>query len=90
MYPPSILGKAVEGRDARMIQLREELRLALEASDALRILSQIFGEDLDRDLAPKLRVTGSIDFALSAGSESAHDFVGAQPGSGFERHDGKT
>ena len=43
---------AVDLRDVRVVQAGEELRLALEAGEPLRIGGEPFGQDLERDLAP--------------------------------------
>jgi len=40
-----------------MIQRREDLRLALEAGDAIDVLRDGVGKNLQRDVAPELRVT---------------------------------
>jgi len=65
--PTSVFAEAVECRDPGMVQLREELPLALEAPDAfdaLGILREGLREDLDGDIAPELRVPRPVDFAL--------------------------
>ncbi len=42
-----------------MIQGRECPRFALEAGEPLRVLRQLFGQDLDRDIASQIRVGGA-------------------------------
>lgn len=41
-----LLADVVEGTDVRMVQLRNGLRLALEAGLALRTLGEVLGEEL--------------------------------------------
>jgi hypothetical protein len=43
--------KTVDRRDARVVQRRQQLRLALEAGQPLRALREHRGQDLDRHLA---------------------------------------
>ena len=54
----------VEGRDARVIQRRENARLALETGKPLCVLPQRFVKDFDRDLAPQLRILRPVDLTL--------------------------
>ena len=56
--------EAVDRRDVRMIQRREQMGLALEAREPLGIGGKQLGQDLDGDVAPELRVARAIDLAL--------------------------
>ena len=67
----------VERRDARVIQRRENARLALETSKPLRVLPQRFVKDFDRDLAPKLRILGAVDLTHAPGADGSLDCVSA-------------
>ena len=73
----------MDARDVRMIQRGEELRLALEARDALRIVAEAIRDEFDRDVASKLRVARTIDLAHPAAAERRDDFIGAEAKAGF-------
>src|SRR5205823_6665427 len=68
--------------DVRMVERREQLRLALEADHACRVSEEQLGQDLDRDVAPQLRVVRAIDLAHSAVADGAPNSVRAEPRSG--------
>ena len=53
--------EAVDRGDVRVLELGEELRLALEAREALGVGGERLGQDLDRDLALQLRVGRAVD-----------------------------
>ena len=61
--------KAVNRRDVRMVQRREDFGFALEAREALGVRGEDVGQDLDRDLAFQLRVRRAIDLAHAAGAD---------------------
>src|SRR6266850_6118072 len=69
-----------------MIQRREQMGLALEAREPLRIGGKQLGQDLDGDVAPELRVARTIHFAHAARAESGQDFVRAEEGAGCQGH----
>ena len=69
-WSPSELLQAVDVRDVRMVQRREDFRFALEAREALGSARQRLGQHLDRDLALQLGVGGAIDLAHAAGAEA--------------------
>jgi len=68
----------------RRVELREQLGLALEAKEAVGIEREVFGKDLDRDVAVQARVAGTIDDSHRAGSERADDLVAANPCPGYQ------
>ncbi len=72
------LFEAEDGGDVRVVQLGQQLRLALEAGEALLVLGEGGGEDLDGDLALQLRVGGAKDLAHAALAELAGNLVGAE------------
>ena len=74
--------QAVDGRDVRMIERRQELGFALEAGHALGIAGEGLGQDLQRDVAIEASVAGAVDFAHAAGAEERDDLVGADLGAG--------
>ena len=71
----------VDGGDVRVIQRREDLRLALEAGDPGGVVRQRRGKHFDGDVAAKLDVAGAVHFAHSAGADARGDFVFAEPSS---------
>ena len=68
----------VDRRDVRMIERGEDLGLALEAGEALGVVCEQVGQDLERDVATELRVARAIDLAHAAGAEQREDFVGTE------------
>ena len=75
--------------DVRMVERGEQLRLALEARQALRVLRRTAaGSTLMRDLAAEPRVARAVDLAHAARAERRHDLVGSEPGARGERAQG--
>src|SRR6185503_17521629 len=79
---------AVDLRDVRMIQRRQQPRLALEPRKAIRIGRETGRQDLDRDVASQLRVARAIHFAHAAHAEQPDDFVDADPRLRYQRNGG--
>ena len=69
-----------------MVERSEELRLALEAGEAVWIGSEEFGQDLQRDVAIQTRVPRAIHLAHPARADQGGDFVGAETSSRGEHH----
>ncbi len=61
------LFEAVDAADVRMVQRRERLRFALKPGEAIGVLRERVGQNLQRDLASERRVAGAIDLAHAAG-----------------------
>ena len=61
--------ESVDVGDVRVVEGGEQLRLALEAGEALRILRQLGRQHLDRHVAAELRVAGAGDLAHPARAE---------------------
>jgi hypothetical protein len=61
--------EAEDGPDVRVVEGGEELGLALEAPEALGVLRDLRGEELDRHRAAELRVLGPEDLAHAAGAD---------------------
>ena len=78
--------EAVERRDVRMIERRDDLRLALETFLPLRVARESFGQDFDGDLALQLAVASAIDLTHAARSDGRKDLVVPQVTADFERH----
>ena len=84
---PSDVLEAVDRRDVRMVQRREQLRLALEARESLGVAREERGQNLDRDVATELGVARPVDFAHAAGAEPGDDRVGSELLAGSKRRD---
>ena len=80
--------EAIDGGNARVAQRREELRLALEARDALAIADEGVGQHLQRNISVQLRVAGAVDLTHTAGADGGYDFVGTKPRATGQTHRG--
>jgi hypothetical protein len=69
--------EAVDGGDVGVIQGGEDLRLAAEAGDALRVQREGRGQHLERDLAAELRVARAQHLAHAARAERRDHVVTA-------------
>ena len=69
-----------------MVQRGENLRLALESRETLRIIRERRGQDLDRNVAIELRVARAEHLAHPARADGARDFVRADSRSHGQRH----
>jgi len=67
--------EAVDVSDVRVVEGGEQLRLALEAGEAVGVLRQLGRQQLDRHVAAELRIGRTVDLAHSAGAEEADDGV---------------
>lgn len=76
--PAVRLADLVDGDDVRVIQCRNGPRLALEASQSLRMGSKFGGHDLDRDLASERRILTEVDLTHSAPAQQRQDSIMAQ------------
>jgi hypothetical protein len=76
----------VDRDDVGVVERGDGARFLLEAPQAVGILGEGFGQDLDRDVAAQACVTGAVDDAHPPGAEDAEDFVGAQPRSRSQGH----
>ena len=69
---------AVDRRDVRVIQGREDARLTLEPREAVRIHGKDHWQNLDRHLTSELRIPGAIDLAHPPGAQLGGDLVRSQ------------
>ena len=74
----SRLLEPVDRGDVRMLELREQLRFALEPRQTLGIRHECRGQHLDRDVALELRIGRAIDLAHPARAQLSGDFVRAE------------
>ena len=75
---------AVDGRNARMIQTGEDLRLPLEARKPIRIGRKRFRQDLQRHLPVQFGIGGLADLAHAALADEGGDIVVAEAGADVE------
>jgi hypothetical protein len=72
--------ETVDLRDVRVVQRGESAGFVLEAGESLAIGDERRRQDLDRDLAPELAVTGAVHLAPGAGAERSENAVGTDVG----------
>jgi hypothetical protein len=73
--------QAVDDRDVRMVQGREDFCFALEAGQSIDI-GRGFGENLDGNSALQIRVDRAVDLAHTAHANLRGNFIGAEASSG--------
>ena len=76
----------IERHDVHVVEGGDGARLALKADEPIGIASQLRGQDLERDLAPQLRIGRAIDLPHAAGAKRSADDVVAEPGAWLQRH----
>ena len=81
--------EAIDRRDVRMVQGRENFCLKLEPSRPVVVSRKFLWKDLDRDISSQLRVLGAIDLTHPALSDRLDDFVVGEVRAGVERHQGE-
>src|SRR5207249_2597630 len=69
-----------------VIQRGEHLRFALEPRRAVGVERPRLRQDLDRHLAPELRVAGAVDLTHPAGTERGDNLVRSEAAAGCQRH----
>ena len=79
--------QTVNGADVRMVQRGENLGFTAESREALRVVREGVGQDLEGDITTELRIACTIDLAHAAHAESGLNFVWAKTRSRNERHD---
>ena len=80
------LFEPVNRGDVGMVQRGQELRLALEAGEAIGIRGKQFRQDLQRDVPVQPRIARAIHLAHAAGADEGGDLVSAEPCSGTYCH----
>jgi hypothetical protein len=65
----------MDGEDVRVGERGQRPRLALEASEALRVARDLFRKYLDRDIAAEALVVGPVDLAHAPLAEFLGDVV---------------
>ena len=82
---PSRFLEAVDRADVGMVQRREHPRLALEAREPIRVARERARQDLDRDVAPELRVARAVHLAHAARAEQRLQLIAAERCAGHGR-----
>jgi hypothetical protein len=80
------LVQSIDLRDAGMVECGEHLRLASKPGEPIGIVCEGVGQNLQRDIAVELGVSGTPDLAHAAGTELGGDFARAEAGAGREGH----
>lgn len=75
LHDEEVVADVEEGADVRVRELRDRLRLSLEANLQLHIRSEVIRENLDRDLAIEARVAPLPDLAHTSGPETRDDLI---------------
>ena len=65
----------------RVIEGREQTRLALEARQAVGVRRKVIAKDLDRDVAPQLGVARTVNLTHAARTDGIANLVSPEPGS---------
>ena len=73
--------------NVRMGQLGDRLGFALEAGQAVGVLGQRLGQDLDRHVSIKPLVVGPVDLSHAARAERRGDLVRTDLRAGLQAHD---
>src|SRR5512135_255138 len=76
----------MDGRDVRVVERGEELRLPFEALPPLFTCEEFFRQNLDRDVASEARVFRPVDLAHPPCADLGEDFVRAELRAGGDRH----
>ena len=82
----ALFADVMDRADVRMAELRDGLRLTLEARPPRGVVHHGGRQHLDRDVAVEPRIVRPVDLAHPARAEQAHDFVGAESRAGGNRH----
>jgi hypothetical protein len=69
-----------------MVQRRQQLRLALEARQPIRMPRERDGQNLDRDLSAEIGVRCTVDFPHPARTNQRGDVIRAEGGAEGQRH----
>ncbi len=75
----------MDGRDVGVVELGEQLRLALEARQPLRVLGEGSRQELEGHIAVEAGVAGPPDLAHASSAELLGDLVVAQRLAGHQR-----
>ena len=75
----------VDLRDIGMIQRSKHLCFAGESRQAVGVVRERVGEDLDRDVAIQLRIAGSVNLSHPPFADRRGDLVDAETGARSER-----
>jgi len=80
------MAHVVDGADVGVAEVRDRLRLALEALAQVVVVHEVGGQDLDRHRALETRVPGLVHLSHAASPEGCDDLVRPEAGSFGEAH----
>ncbi len=83
--PIALILQPIDSRDVGVVQRGEKLGFTLKASQAFGIGGEVLGENLDGDIAVKLRIPRPIHLSHAALAERFKDLVMTE---GFTDHGG--
>ncbi len=72
--------------DIRMVQRRQQLRFALESSEAIGIVRENVRKNLECDVAIQIGIEGAIYLAHAARADELADFVDTEPDAARKGH----
>jgi len=75
-----VRAELVNGKDVRVVELGDRLRLSLETCETVGVLSHRFMEHLDRHIPIEPLIVGAVDHAHSALADLLDDAVVAEGG----------
>jgi hypothetical protein len=78
--------QAMDRGNRRMVQRGQDARLAFEAREALRVLGECLGEDLDSDLPAEAGIASTVNLAHLAGAQRGEDRVRSELRPGMQNH----
>jgi hypothetical protein len=81
-----VLAEIEDREDVRMRERGHGPGLAPEARQRIRVLGEVAGQHLDRDVAAELRVFGAVDLAHPAAAQWRHDLVESESSPGRQAH----
>ena len=76
--------ETINRRDVWVVERRQQLRLAIEACETIRIEREGVGDDFQRDIAMQFRIACAIDLAHAAGADLRGDLIDAKTSAGGE------
>ena len=83
---PRPLLQAVDGRNIRVVERRQNPRFALEPCEPVLIRREQPWQNLDRDLAMQLGIARAVDLAHAACAQLREDLIGTESCADIERH----
>jgi hypothetical protein len=83
---PILFANVVQCANVRMIERRDDARLAVEPLAEVRVGSQAFRQDFERDGPIQARVPRAVHLAHSACADGGFNLVRTETGAGLQGH----